>query len=203
MKKKFNKSEIETTNTASCWEIDCALAPEEFVRVVNDIADNYFDEDGNYTPEYGLLHKMLAFYVFCVKESPYEELAEDGSNLFEMLTKLTKDATFHELYSDNADDFTGAVFGGEDVSCWLTFGCASYMAQEKIEQRLKAPERTTNAIMKLVSDLIGSFADMFGPETIASLNEIADKIKAGNLDADKIVEAYGKSERAKKIFNKK
>ena len=48
--------------------IDCRLGVLDYVTMVNSIANDYFDEDGTYTPHIGKLNVMRLFYNNCVKD---------------------------------------------------------------------------------------------------------------------------------------
>lgn len=162
----------------------------EFVVLVNEIASEYFDDNGKYQPHIGTLNEMLMFYNNCVADED-DEVISDITGLDEIL----KDKDF-------VSDYEACTFGYAEYmshSMGLCFQRAHDLAMDIVEERKQAFTRMTDAIVaviKKVYDLIEPFASEDG---INSFKEISKYISNGELDVEAIVNKYAQTKRFKEV----
>lgn len=83
--------------------IDANLSISEYMDVVSEIVDGFFDDDGNYVPHIGNIAAMEAFFNHCVKEHKYELPAESDEVPYP-IDIVFADEEFIAAFNDAVDD---------------------------------------------------------------------------------------------------
>ena len=165
----------------------------DYVSVVNELALEYFNEDGEYQPQIGILNEMRVFYNVCVKESKFDDtVSHDIVDALELET-LVSDEEF-------IDAFNKALIGEHDRVA-LDFANAHENAMSIVENRKTSIWGLGNSIKKILNDVIEKIAPVFSEDNIKNIEQIAKDIAAGNLTAEAIVDAYSKSQRLTDVVN--
>lgn len=165
----------------------------EYIALVENLAKEYFDIEGNFTPHYGELNAMRCFYNLCVEE----DIAELPHNLEDVmeLIPLIKNEEFLNAFAvckqNRSDD------------CKLTFGNAYQTADLIVDERKFSFNRIAEVLKMTIGNLLDGINTALSPENIEKIEKIANEIKGGNISADSIAEAVGKSETFKQIINNK
>lgn len=163
---------------------------EEYVSLVNALADGYFDKNGDYVPHFGRLVAMELFYLNCVTEDGYKVVGKHDTNDLNAMSELFKKDEFVEA-------FYKAMFS---PSTPLNFAQAYQDAMSIVDNRKNSFNQMASAIKRVVEDGIDSLRTMFSDENMASLNGIVDAIKDGSLSSESIVAAVQNSDPVKRIF---
>lgn len=185
MKHKKNEREEIAAENIEKFEVDVFVKAEEYTWLARDIAANYFNGAGEYSPEIGFLHELLVFYTMCVTNKPFGEI-DENTDALAFANKLASDEEYMAKFVLHTE---GKIDGYS-----LQYSDARDAAYEIIEQRNRQ-----NAYG--ISSLIAKVTEFLSSENVAKIAEIADALKSGELDGDKIVEKYGNSERAQRIIN--
>ena len=92
--------------------INTKLNISDYMDVVSEIVDGYFDDDGNYVPHIGKIAAMEAFFNHCVKEHDYKIQAESDGNAYPIEVVFADDE-FIAAFNDAVDDIyrTSINFG--------------------------------------------------------------------------------------------
>ena len=165
----------------------------EYISLVENLAKEYFDYEGNYTPHYGELNAIRLFYNWCVEDDidGLPHTLEDATEL----SGLVKNEDFMKAFAvcrqNRSDD------------CKLTFGNAYQTADLIVDERKFSFNRIAEVLKMTIGNLLDGINTALSPENIEKIEKIANEIKGGNISADSIAEAVGKSETFKQIINNK
>lgn len=165
----------------------------EYLQIVNDIALEFFNVDGNYQPHIGTLNAMRIFYNSCVKESKYDE--QYGHDIFDSteLEKIIKDKEFISA-------FNNAI---KKESVGFDFANAYSQAIDIVESKKASFDGIIDKINKAVLNLFDSFHNMINEDDINKIVNIANKISANEINSATIVDAYAKSQRFHEVVSDK
>jgi len=152
----------------------------DYVSLVNNIVNEFFDDEGEYVPHIGRLNTMRLFYNECVIESNFE-LSHDFEDALQMGV-LVEDEEFIE-------QFNAALKG--DGTIRLDFANAYAEAMEIVNVRKGSFGNAVNVIKNAISNVVDMINPVLGKENIEKFNKLADTFSKGNLSADSIVEAFG------------
>ena len=81
------------------------------------------------------------------------------------------------------------------------FGDAYRMAMDIVSQRRKSFQGLVGAVTQIFNQLSERIPNVISDDNLNAIKTIAQKIEDGEVTADAIVEAYGKSERFNNIVN--
>ncbi len=165
----------------------------KYIALVDNLAKEYFDIEGNFTPHFGELNAMRCFYNFCVED----DIAGLPHNLEDVteLVPLIKNKKFLKAFT---------VFRKNRAdNCELTFGNAYETANLIVDERKFSFNRITEVLKITIGNLLDEINNVLLPENIEKIEKIANEIKDGNISADTIAEAVGKSETFKQIISSK
>ena len=98
----------------------------DYVLVTESIADGYFNENGDYTPHYGMLNTMRVFYNYCVELDQTETEHKNDIISAVEFNDIVKDADFQKA-------FYTAMYDENDVC--FRFRDAYDAAMEMVEYR--------------------------------------------------------------------
>lgn len=158
----------------------------DYVSLVNGIADEFFDVNGEYQPHLGRLNVMRLFYNECVTESKFD-LPHDFNDAL-MLEPLIQDEEF-------IAEFNKALKG--DGSIRLDFANAYAEAMEIVNVRKGSFGNAVDVIKGAISNIIDMINPVLGTDNIEKFKQIADSFTSGNLSADAIIEAFGNKDENK------
>lgn len=165
----------------------------EYMILVENLAKEYFDIEGNYTPHFGELNAMRCFYNLCV-EDDIAGLSHDIEDVME-LAPLIKNEDFRkafDIYKESRTDY-----------CNLTFANAYQTAFLIVEERKYSFNRIAEVLKMTIGNLLDGITTALSPENIEKIEKIANEIKDRNISADTIAEAVGKSETFRQIISDK
>lgn len=153
------------------------LTYEQYMTLCAVMADNYFDDNGDFASFNGRIASMMLFYQYCVDhtDDPYWESIEDIESV-ESYVPIFADEEFAKAYACELKD------GSKKNR--LTFNQAYYDAQEIVNARLNTVNGIITSIRKIgiaIIDSVGNLLDEKNLKTLISLaTKIAPEIK--NLD---------------------
>lgn len=156
----------------------------EYVAAVQEIANEYFDEEGNYRPHYGILNAMRVFYNMCVRISKFDGVLPHDFVDLSQVEQLAADDEF-------IDEFNAALIADRiDTS----FANAYRDAQEIVEYR-------KHSVGNIIDILKVQFNKLLAEIGAVDVNELVTTVKNG--DVDKLISKYGESERFKEVVAEK
>lgn len=165
----------------------------DFVGITEAIADSFFSDEGEYQPYYGYLNVVRIFYNECVTDSKFEgKVAHDILDVSELEDIINDDDIMKSLNE------AIMVCAGE---IGFKFGDAYRMAMDIISQRRKSFQGLVGAVTQIFNQLSERIPNVISDDNLNAIKTIAQKIEDGEVTADAIVEAYGKSERFNNIVN--
>lgn len=145
-----------------------------YISVVDELAENYFDTDGNYVPHMGLIHAMKVFYNECVLESDYDDRFVEGANEAEIAVELFSDETFVEA-------FNSALIG--DSNLRFDFANAYKAALDIVADKKSSLTRVVNGI----SGIFENISSALTPENIENVAKVADSMGKGDIGTEAVV----------------
>ena len=146
---------------------------------VREIADKFFDGDGNYAPHIGKANAMVVFYNYFVAESKFAEMPAE-----EFTTDLFfSDEEFLSEYNKALKDCAEVRFN---------FGNAYKDAIDIVNTRKSSIGRVVEQFEKAIVNLAAKVSPIFSNETIDKIAKISDDVAKGDLSAESVVKALGK-----------
>lgn len=153
----------------------------EYYYIVEEIAHEYFDENGEYQPHIGILNTMRLFYNKCVTESEFDvEIPHDNTDAMKM-EPLLADKGFIKAFND--------AISGNGMVC-LNFANACQNAMDIVNDKKSSISRVTDIIKKSIEAITDMISPALSEENITAVSKIAQGFADGNISADAIVEAY-------------
>lgn len=163
--------------------VDVKLSIVDFVFTVNDIALEYFDADGVYTPHIGLLNAMRVFYNKCVKESKFDtEIPHNVADALEM-EAIVADKQFIQCFNEalKTDEYS------------LTFATAYNEAMKIVEQKKTSVFGAVELIKKVIMQVVDNMNGALTPENIEKITSLFGKMEGANLDVGTIMKLFGQA----------
>jgi len=162
----------------------------DYLSIVNEIANEFFNEDGDYQPHIGLINAMCVFYNNCVKSSKFDE---------KFGHEIVDPTEISEVFED--EEFIQAF----NASITVTMVCFDFAnafrdAMDIVNTKKNSVNQIYNKIKKLANDATTVMASMVTKENLDRIDAITDKIKNGTLDVDAFIESYGSSEMFKRTL---
>jgi len=165
------------------------LSINEYIQVVNEIADNYFDlTTGEYYPHIGEIQAVCIFYNHCVELEEDDAIKVHPIVLLDDMQILFKDEEFMKRYNRAIS---------EKGRFRLNFTNAYNAAMEIVRHRNNDANALTTAIDLGVRNAFKSLADVFTTDDIKALTDVASQVVGGVITPEAIVKAYENSERFK------
>ena len=164
-------------------KVNTSLTVVEYMKMVNDLIAEYFDENGDYSPQYGRLNAMRLFYNKCVKDD-VGQVPHTIEEATEMQALIESDAFI--------DAFNKAV-ETPGISHY-DFGNAYSDALSIVDVRKTSLSQAVNAVKRFLIGLVDSITPMLSEENLTRIEKIAGEIKDGKLSAESIVTAVGNSD---------
>lgn len=163
------------------FEINTNLALFDYLAMVNEIALEFFDEDGVYQPHIGKINAMRLFYNNCVKNSPYDE--KYGHDIVDAMDMVDIVADKDFIYAYNE-----AITIGDYNK--LDFGNAYKDAIRMVDVKKSSFGNVVEIIGSMINRIIGTISPVLTDENIKKVSQIAKEISSGNISANAIVNAY-------------
>lgn len=159
----------------------------EYSAAVMDIAQKFFDEDGNYTPHFGRINAMMVFFNYFVSE-------DDLNKLF---SNVPDNAEEDYLFANQEclAMYNEALKG--DGTYRMNFANAYSDALEIVNTRKSSLTRVIDAVGNMIDDMLSKFQSTLSEENVKVLQSIAEE--ASKFDPEKVAEGYVKSGRIKQI----
>lgn len=152
--------------------VDTKLSVIGFVSMVNDIALEYFDTDGSYTPHIGLLNAMRLFYNECVTDSKFEgDISHNITDVIEMEV-IANDEQFIRCFNEalKADGYA------------LDFATAYNEAMKIVEQKKTSVYGAVELIKNVLIQVFDNMNSAMTPENIQKITDLFNKMNGGNVD---------------------
>jgi len=165
----------------------------DYIVLVNEMVLEYFNDDGEYQPHIGMLNVMRLFYNNCVVESKFDN-PHDIVDAMDMEI-IVEDDDFLNTFND--------ALVGNIPGVRFDFANAYKDAMDIVENKKHSIERAVDSIKKLLSSIFDIVNPLLTDEHMDMVAEIAKNVGNGNISAEAIVDAYGKSKRFQQVINSK
>lgn len=164
-------------------KINTKLSIVDYMMVVEEIVQEFFDIDGEYKPHFGELNAMRIFYNYCTE--PEVQIVD----LLEMQEIIERDE-FIDAYSAAI-----RLSDGSTPKKQLDFYNAYYDAKEIVYQKVNSYQCLATAVENAMKTLFDTLLSRFNNDSMQRLIDVAEKVADKNIDEQAIAEAYGKSAR--------
>jgi len=170
--------------------INTKLSVVDYVSLVADIADGYFDLlSGDYQPHLGIANGMLIFYNQFYKDSKEDEIVT--VDLFE---PVVKDDNFMEAFNE-------AMIPCESFA--YDFAHAYIDALDIVETKKNSVERMINGLREGIMDILNTVTPVMDKDNVDKLLELSNRVARGEVTAQKILETYKDSDQYKEAISAK
>lgn len=173
--------------------VNTKLKMIDYFVIVNEIALEFFDEEGEYQPQIGMFNAMRLFYNNCVIQSK-----------FDIPHNITDAMDMEPLIND--EEFIMA-FNNAIVSDYskinIDFANAYKNALDIVETKKKSFERIIDSAKNIITSILDIINPILSDEHIDKVSEIAQDISNGKISAEAVIDAYGKSKRFEEVINSK
>ena len=160
------------------------LSLYDYIVMVEDIAEEFFDENNTYCPHIGELNAMRLFYNKCVEESKFDE--KYGHNIVnaEDMIEIVADKEFIDVFNRNID----YEFRGSPACCDF---CSAYRnARDIVNTRKSSIGNATDTISLMIKKITDSISSVINEDTVNTLSQIGKDMLGGKVTAEAIVAAY-------------
>ena len=162
------------------YSIKTAINITDYMSIVTDISDAFFDTDGDYQPHIGRMTAIMTFFNYCVKDSSYNG---DIKNIPEM-EKIMTDEELVKAFNDeiSVTPYFELRFG----SAYRDAMDIVFTKKDSLSLELgKAFSALKNSLPKAIKDLSSALSN----ENIADLSKILESLSDGETSIDDIVES--------------
>lgn len=160
------------------------FTPLQWGIIVESIAEGYFYEH-EYTPHFGILNAMRIFFNECVEEVNGEK-PEKSDNLDDIDRFVTDPEFIAEFNKGIYPDTNEFVID-------MTFENAYQTAMAIVEQRTTSWGELTHIISDVMQRVSEYAQNLASEDNINLLQTLSKSLTDGEITADDIVEAYGKT----------
>ena len=151
-----------------------------YSAAVREIAEKFFDEDGNYTPQFGRINSIGVFFNRFVDAVSLEAFFADKEVTIDL---LAGEEGCLQLY--NAALARNRGFR-------LDFANAYADALDIVKQKNTTLGGAISTIINAIGELSDKVSPILTDENIEKLSKIADDVAKGDLNAESVVKALGK-----------
>ena len=148
---------------------------------VTEIVKKFFDEDGNYTPQFGRANAVGVFFNRFVDIVSLESYFSDYDGEIDV-----------NLFLANEDCLTvynTALRNGAEYR--LNFANAYADAMDIVKTQNSTFGGAVNMLMNGISKLADKVSPIFTEDNIDKLSKIADDVAKGDLSAESVIKALG------------
>ena len=164
----------------------------EYVQIVNEIAKEFFDEDGyEFTPQVGEIYAVCAFFNHCVELEETDKIKKHPIIDMADMQELFDDEDFMKHFNDEINHSDNVV------NASLTFGHAYNHVLDIVDFKKNDANSFATAIASGMSSILKSFRESFSDEEINKFTSIAQQVIEGKISNQGIVDAYANSDRFK------
>ena len=160
------------------FKINDNLDIVSYGAAVREIADKFFDGDGNYTPYIGKANAMVVFYNYFVTECKFSEMAPEEFNT----DLFFSDEEFLCEYNKALKDCSEVRFN---------FGNAYNDAIDIVNTKKSSFGRVVEQAERAIVNIAEKIAPIFSDETIDKIVKISDDVAKGDLNAEAVIKAIG------------
>lgn len=146
---------------------------------VQEIAQKFFDGDGNYAPHIGKANAMLVFYNYFVTESKFNDIPVEEFDTDQFFA----DEEFLEEYNK-------ALVNNQRIR--FNFGNAYADALEIVNTRKSSIYTIIDRIQAGLEGLVDKISPVITEENLNKLAKISDDVAKGDLSAESVLKAIGK-----------
>jgi len=146
---------------------------------VQEIAQKFFDGDGNYAPHIGKVNAMLVFYNYFVTESKFNDIPVEEFDT----NQFFADEEFLEEYNKALTDNQRVRFN---------FGNAYVDALEIVNTRKSSIYTIIDRIQAGLEGFVDKISPVITEENLNKLAKISDNVAKGDLSAESVLKAIGK-----------
>lgn len=161
----------------------------DYMMLVNEMVEEYFSSDGEYTPHLGELNAMRLFYNKCVTDYELEDEIPRPIDDTLDLEKVVADEQFIANYNKAIKPC---------ISRKLDFSNAYKDAHDIVQYRLSTAATIASSIENSIKEGLSLITEMLSDDTLKSFENIAKEIANGQLTEEAIVNAYDNSNRFSK-----
>lgn len=177
---------------SSVLKVNTKLELFDYLAMVNEIALEFFSDDGVYQPHIGEINAMRLFYNQCVTKSKFDEkYSHDIVDAMDMVD-IVNDTGFIGAYNE-------AITSNTYTS--LDFGNAYRNAMEIVNVKKSSFGNAVKIVGSMLNRFTDSISSVLTDENIEKVSQIAKEISNGNISAEAVVNAYAdhmKNEKAGK-----
>ena len=145
---------------------------------VREIADKFFDSDGNYAPHIGKANAMVVFYNYFVIESKFSKMTPE---------EFTTDLFFTD--EEFLSEYNKAIKDCDEIK--FNFGNAYSDAIDIVNTRKSSIGRAVEMFERAIINLAAKLSPVFSDDKIDKIAKISDDIAKGDLSAESVVKAIG------------
>ena len=152
-----------------------------YSAAVTEIVKKFFDEDGNYTPQFGRANAVGVFFNRFVDIVSLESYFSDYDGEIDV-----------NLFLANEDCLTvynTALRNGAEYR--LNFANAYADAMDIVKTQNSTFGGAVNMLMNGISKLADKVSPIFTEDNIDKLSKIADDVAKGDLSAESVIKALG------------
>ena len=164
----------------------------DYCYIVENIAQEYFDDNNEYTPHYGKLNVMRLFYNYCIIDD-IADLPHDFTEAEQVETLVTN--------SEFISEFDRAIQREDDS--YLTFSNAYHTAMDIVDNKKNNVRLVIDMLKEVIGGLLDNITNVLSQENIDKFTQIAKEISDGRLSEESVVEAVENSDTFKQIISDK
>ena len=151
-----------------------------YVKLVDDIVNEFFDDNGGYFPHIAEAYVMRKFYDYCVECADLDDKINLAESDIDVINTLSHDELF-------MSEFNKAI----NVTAFdFDFGNAYNDALKIIEDKRSSAKRIVEMLTKSMNDIIDSIAPMMTDEVVEAAKAITKNLTDGKPLSKAIVEDY-------------
>ena len=151
--------------------VNTKLDYRNYLTCVNEIADAYFDEEGNFIPQIGRIMSVSVFLDYCVADSGINPDGED------MIDQIFNSEEILKEFQKAVDSYEEILNPG------LTFGNAYLDAMEIVSQR-------KNSVINEIGILANQIKQTLTPEYLENLKKATENIDAVLNGDNKVIPLF-------------
>lgn len=152
-------------------KFDTKLSVNDYLQAVEEIADGFFNEHGEYAPHLGRIVSVAAFCDFCMKESVFPDIENPDMNI------VFKNKDIMDAYTDAVID-----------TCDLTFGAAYSDAMKIVDYRKSSMVQAVNMLTSFINEVMS-------PDNLSKLYAASERLKeVAKSDGENVVPLFPKKE---------
>lgn len=157
-----------------------------YTNIVNNIADEFFDEKGEYTPHIGKLYAMSVFYNECVVEDKNKTKIDD----ILQVQSLLRDRKFVNAFNKTIK---------KTSQIRLDFANAYRDALDIVNHRKSSFNNAVNIIKNAINDVVDKMNSAMSEDKLSKMAELAQGVLSGNFDINNFMKQTKNDEKIANI----